>query len=219
MSHQAQAYLILLAQLIVTLIHYPGHSQWPHLVQLTGLLFYRVSFADHMKSQLRQWGTTWEAGSKIELSGSEMSLRPSRHVWDYGWNFLDSWLIQTVITEGVACLQLSILPHHPSHPLPPTYPLIHNTPVTVKKVVQDPAVLASWQKQLHCIATFSQKVSLTVSIQASHSIVTLEPQRLSSITFIRICINARNGNLSYAFIEFCKADCIFKLHTRSFSNY
>ena len=29
-------------------------------------------------------------------------------------------------------------------------------------------------------------------------------------------MDARNGNLSQAFIEFCKADCIFKLHTRLF---
>ena len=52
MSHLA--YSILLAQIITTLKHYPC------TVALTGLaewfaFLYRASFADHVKSQLRQW--------------------------------------------------------------------------------------------------------------------------------------------------------------------
>ena len=47
--------------------------------------------------------------------------------------------------EGVTRVWLPTHPHHP-HPLPPTHPLIHAIPditVAVKKVAQNPAVLAS----------------------------------------------------------------------------
>ena len=54
----------------------------------------------------------------IHPSSSEMSLRPSKYVWAYGWHFLDSWLIQTVLTESLTLLQM------PS-PLPPTPPPSH----------------------------------------------------------------------------------------------
>ena len=47
---------------------------------------------------------------------------------------------------SVTRLRLPTHPHHPATPLPPTHPLIHAIPditATVKKVAQNPAVLAS----------------------------------------------------------------------------
>ena len=46
----------------------------------------------------------------------------SRHVWAYGWHFLDSWLVQMILTKGIARLWLPI---HPPHPLP-----THPPPIT-----------------------------------------------------------------------------------------
>ena len=70
-------------------------------------------------------------GSEIDPSDSETSLRPSRHVWAYGWHFLDSQLLQKVLMECIACLQL------PPSSLPPTHFLIRATrdiTVAVKRV-------------------------------------------------------------------------------------
>ena len=72
-------------------------------------------------------------------------LRPSSRVWAYDWHFLDSWLLQTVQMDGVTRLRL---PTHPT-PLPPAHPLIHairDITVVVKKVAQNPAVLASYYR-------------------------------------------------------------------------
>ena len=39
-------------------------------------------------------------------------FRPSGQVWAYGLYFLDSQLLQTVLTEGIIHFQLPPLPHH-----------------------------------------------------------------------------------------------------------
>ena len=59
-------------------------------------------------------------GSKNHPTGSQASLKPSKHVWTYDWHFLDSVLVQTVIKEGLTYLWLSTSYHPPHHP--PTYP-------------------------------------------------------------------------------------------------
>ena len=108
--------------------------------------FSRASFANYINLQLRQYDP-WRAlhgrrGCGIDPSGNETSLRPSKHVGVYCWHFLDSKLIQTILTESLTHLQLST---HPT-PLPPSYPLVHTTrdiTVVMKKVVENPAVLAS----------------------------------------------------------------------------
>ena len=50
-------------------------------------------------------------------------LRPSSLVWAYNQHFLDSWLLQTVLLEGLTCLQLPTRPLHPPHPTPSPTPL------------------------------------------------------------------------------------------------
>ena len=40
-------------------------------------------------------------GSEIHSSGSEMSLRPYECIWAYGWHFLDSQLVQTILTQAL----------------------------------------------------------------------------------------------------------------------
>ena len=80
-------------------------------------------------------------GSEIYSSDSETSLRPSRHVWAYGWHFLDSQLYSP------NSLNAGYNPPLAAHPsLPPTHPLIDSIgdiTVVVNKVAQKPAVLAS----------------------------------------------------------------------------
>ena len=54
--------------------------------------------------------------------------------WAYGRHFLDSWLVQAVLTEGMTNFQLPFLHHQP---LPPVHPLIYATcdiTVAVKKL-------------------------------------------------------------------------------------
>ena len=64
--------------------------------------FSRASFTDHVNSLLRKQDTRRALhgghGSKIHPNGSEMFLRPSKVVWAHGWHFLDSELVQTVLT-------------------------------------------------------------------------------------------------------------------------
>ena len=70
-------------------------------------------------------------------------LRLISLVWAYDQHFLDTWLLQMVQLGHLTCLRL---PTHPT-PLPPTHPLIHaicDITVVVKKVAQNPAVLASY---------------------------------------------------------------------------
>ena len=43
-------------------------------------------------------------GYEIHPSHRETSLVPSMLVWAYGWHFWDSWLVQTVLIEGVICI-------------------------------------------------------------------------------------------------------------------
>ena len=55
-------------------------------------------------------------------------LRPSSLVWAYNQHFLDSWLLQTVLLEGVTRLRF-----------PPTHPLIraiHDITVVMKKLLK-----------------------------------------------------------------------------------
>ena len=95
----------------------------------------------HIKS------TTWKTWSEIEPSGSEMSLRPSKHVWDHGWHFLDSCIASLNSSNIGFNPPLAAHPlHYPPHPLPPVQPLIratHDITVVVKKVAHNLAVLAS----------------------------------------------------------------------------
>ena len=65
----------------------------------------------------------------------ETSLRPSKHVWTYGWHFLESQLVQTVLTEGLTHLSL------------PT------------QVAQNPTVLASNKNQNPTVLDSNQKYS------------------------------------------------------------
>ena len=76
-------------------------------------------------------------------------LRPSSLVWAYDQYFLDSLLLQTVLMEGLTRLRLLTYPFHPPHPLLSAHPLIraiHDITVVVKKVAQNPAVLASYYR-------------------------------------------------------------------------
>ena len=104
--------------LICTLLIHSGITRLSWLVCYTG-----TSFANYLKSQLRQYGQ-WRApngrqGSEIDTSGSETSHKPSKHVWAYGWHLLDSWLLQTVLTEGITRFQLPTL----TNPTPLYIPL------------------------------------------------------------------------------------------------
>ena len=65
--------------------------------------FSRASFTNPVNSWIRQWDP-WRVlhgrhGSEIHPSDSEASFRPSKHVWAYGWHFLDSQLVQIVLME------------------------------------------------------------------------------------------------------------------------
>ena len=83
--------------------------------------FSRATFADPVNSWLRQWDP-WRAlhgrhGTEIHPRDRETSITPFKRVWAYGWLFWDSWLVQTVLTDGLALLRLPTHPLHP--PLPP----------------------------------------------------------------------------------------------------
>ena len=129
MSHLA--YFILLAQLIARLLHYPVHCCINRLSWL--VCFSRTGFANHVKSQLRQWGPWRELDGRYGMvyvsdthpCVSETSLRPSRLVWAYDLHFLYSYNLQTVQMEAVTCLWLPTHSHHSPHPLPPTQSFIH----------------------------------------------------------------------------------------------
>ena len=102
----------------------PIHSSITKLCWL--LCFSRVGFADHVKSQQVQW-VPWRVLNgrhryEIYQSGSE-NLSSSWHVRADGWYFLDSWLLQTILTESTMYCQLPILPHYPPQPLLPAQPL------------------------------------------------------------------------------------------------
>ena len=116
----------------------PIHSSITRLCWL--LCFYRVGYADHVKSQQVHW-VPWRVLNRrhryeIYQSGSE-NLRSSGHVRADGWYFLDSWLLQTILTESTMCCQLPIIPHYPPQPLLAAHPLAHATcdiTVSVKKL-------------------------------------------------------------------------------------
>ena len=93
--------------------------------------FSRVTFADPVNSWLGQWDP-WRAlhgrhGCEIHPRDGGMSITPFKdgetpitpfkRVWAYDWLFWDSWLDQTVLTDGLARLRFPIYPLHP--PLPP----------------------------------------------------------------------------------------------------
>ena len=74
---------------------YTIHSRCHYQAWLTGLLS-GASFSNPVNLLLRQWDP-WKAphgryGSELHPSDSEMSPRPSKHVWAYGWHFLDSYI-------------------------------------------------------------------------------------------------------------------------------
>ena len=98
------------------------HSHCHYQAWLTGLLS-RVTFADPVNSWLGQWDP-WRAlhgrhGCEIHLRDGETSIMPFKHAWAYDWLFWDSWLVQTVLTNGLARLRLPTHPLHPPLPLPP----------------------------------------------------------------------------------------------------
>ena len=103
------AYSILLDRYTYTL---PIHSGITMLSQL--VCFSRMNFASCVISLLRQWGP-WRAlhrrhGSEIDPSSSEISVRPSRHVWAYG--LLPGLIVSpNSPNEGYN-------PHPAAHPLP-----------------------------------------------------------------------------------------------------
>ena len=116
----------------------PIHSTITRLGWLVS--FSGVSFADHVNSHLRKWDP-WSAlhgrhGSEIHLSESETSLKPSKHVWTYGWHFLG--LIASPNTPNRSfnpspamhppTPPTSPLPYHPSH-----LPIPYNVPSMILK--------------------------------------------------------------------------------------
>ena len=61
----------------------------------------------------------------VHLRDGETSITPFKRVWAYDGLFWDSWLGQTVLTDGLARLRL------PTHPLrPPLPPPTRPTPIT-----------------------------------------------------------------------------------------
>ena len=78
--------------------------------------FSRATFADPVNSWVGQWDP-WRAlhrrhGCEIHPRDGGTSITPFRRVWAYGWYFWDSWLVQMVLTDGLARLRL---PTHPLH--------------------------------------------------------------------------------------------------------
>ena len=112
--------------------------------------FYGAGFADHVKSRLRQW-SPWRVldgrcGSDINPCVGEASLESLQVCLGLWLVVLGLIATQTVLLEGITCLLLSTHPQLPSHTLPPAHPLIsaiRDITVVVKKVAQNPAVLAS----------------------------------------------------------------------------
>ena len=87
--------------------------------------FSRVTFANPVNPWLGQWDP-WRAlhgrhGCEIHLRDAETSITPFKRVWAYDWLFWDSWLVQMVLTDGLARLRLPTYPLHPPLP-PPTRP-------------------------------------------------------------------------------------------------
>ena len=144
MSHLANC--ILLAQLHNSHTHtLPMHCYINGLSWL--VCFSRAGFADHVKSRLRQWdpwrGLDERYGSDIHPCVGETSLKA----------------LQSCLGLWLALLRLIATPNSPigkynpppaSHPpSPPTHPLIRairDITVVVKKVAQNPAVLARYYR-------------------------------------------------------------------------
>ena len=114
--------------------------------------FSRAGFADHVGSRLRRWGPWghWMVGCL---------LGPSGLVWACGWRFLGSWLLRWSCwgvwpASGFPPPPLRPPPPRPApsaHPLrPPIIRAIHDITVVVKKVAQNPAVLASVSRNVNC---------------------------------------------------------------------
>ena len=136
-----------------TLIHYTYTVQLPALFNWSAFLeqVLPTSFANPVNSQLRQWDS-WRAlhgrhGSEIHPSDSKTSLRPSKHVWAYGWHLLDLYVASSNIPNGGFNLPLAIQPPSPPALLLSACP----PPITCylwyysgfEKVAQNPVVLAS----------------------------------------------------------------------------
>ena len=93
-----------LPQLIVTLVHYPCTVALPGLTNWCP----RVSFANHVKSLLRQWAFRkvqdgrygYEIGPRVK----ESSLRPSRLAWVNGWNLFN---LSVTVTASAKTLHVS----------------------------------------------------------------------------------------------------------------
>ena len=129
--------------------------------------FFRASFADHVKS-LRQWGP-WRPldgryGADIHLCVGEMSLKALQ-------SCLGLWLALLALiatpNSQIGWCNLPAASHSsppltptPSHPPTPLYvqAVIHIT-VVVKKVAQNPAVLASYYRSS---LTTSQNTALVI---------------------------------------------------------
>ena len=101
------------------------------IIRLVWLVcFSRATFADPVNSWLGQWDP-WRAlhgrhGCEIHPRDRDTSIMPFEHVWAYGWHFWDPWLVQTVLTDGLALLRL---PTHPLHPPSPSHlPTPYNMP-------------------------------------------------------------------------------------------
>ena len=104
------------SRLIDTLIHYT-HSQCHYQACLTGLLFWNkfcrpFKLTTDTMGDIQLYVGRVMHGSEIHPSDSETSRRTSKHVSAYGWHFLDSQLVQTLLTEVLTRLHLSTLPHH-----------------------------------------------------------------------------------------------------------
>ena len=121
---------------------------------ITGLswlvCFSRTGFADHVKSRLRQWdpwraldGRFWVWYSPCVGETSLKALQSCLGLW--------LALLGLIATPNSPVGQCNPPPasHPPPPPIPPAHPLIHairDITVVVKKVAQNPAVLASYYR-------------------------------------------------------------------------
>ena len=75
------------------------------------------------------------------------------------WTY--SFVLHTFQLEGITQLRLPTCPFHLSHPLSPAHPLIHaihDITVVVKKVAQNPAVLASYYMYVDSHETLAKRL-------------------------------------------------------------
>ena len=124
--HTAWAYSMFIGPVNSYTHTLPIHSAITRLGWL--VCFSRASFADHANSRLRKSIVPVEGTDqwKVWFSSStdrDTSLKPSEHVYTYGWHFLDSRLVQTVLAGIVGCPATAKPPRASATPPPLIYVL------------------------------------------------------------------------------------------------